>query len=166
MFSVHCRVIVENMCGFQHASSHDDCTFDARLVSKTRKDQQFNQQIKRSTCVLGSWWTSSGSRAFRFHHTRVPTQLDEALASKTRVPSLSGFVIASMFLPWALSSNRQDSTSHCSQWYWLHIACLSCSYSSLFSRHGPFTPFCTRLTQHCQVRHLALARLNRSSIIL
>ena len=30
-------------------------------------------------------------------------------------------------------------TSHCSQCNSMHVACLSCSSSSLFSRHGPFT---------------------------
>ena len=29
-----------NECGFQHSSSYGDCTFDARPVSKTEKDQQ------------------------------------------------------------------------------------------------------------------------------
>ena len=35
-----CRVVVDNKCEFQHSSSHGDCNFDARLVSKTRTDQQ------------------------------------------------------------------------------------------------------------------------------
>ena len=39
MYTVQCRVIVDNKCEFQ-LSSHCDCNFDARLVSKTRKDQQ------------------------------------------------------------------------------------------------------------------------------
>ena len=33
VYSVHCRVIVDNRCEFQHFSSHDECNFDARLVS-------------------------------------------------------------------------------------------------------------------------------------
>ena len=37
MCIVHCRVIVDNKCEFQESSSHVDCNFDARLVSKTRK---------------------------------------------------------------------------------------------------------------------------------
>ena len=40
MYTVHCPVIVDNKCEFQHSSSHGDCNFDARLVSKTRKYQQ------------------------------------------------------------------------------------------------------------------------------
>ena len=39
MYTVQCRVIVDNKCEFRH-SSHGDCNFDARLVTKTRKDQQ------------------------------------------------------------------------------------------------------------------------------
>ena len=39
MYTVQRRVTVDNNCEFQH-SSHDECNFDARLVSKTRKDQQ------------------------------------------------------------------------------------------------------------------------------
>ena len=42
MYTVQCCVFVDNMCDFQNSSSHNDCTFDARLVSKTRKDQQAN----------------------------------------------------------------------------------------------------------------------------
>ena len=37
MYIVHCRVIVDNKCEFQHSSSRVACNFDARLVSKTRK---------------------------------------------------------------------------------------------------------------------------------
>ena len=37
---VQCRVIVDNKCEFQHSSSHGDCNFDARPVSKPEKDQQ------------------------------------------------------------------------------------------------------------------------------
>ena len=40
MYTVQCRDIVDNKCELQLSSSHDDCTFGARLVSKTRKDQQ------------------------------------------------------------------------------------------------------------------------------
>ena len=39
MYSVQCRVIVDNKCEFQHLSFVGDCNFDARLVSKTRKNQ-------------------------------------------------------------------------------------------------------------------------------
>ena len=57
-------------------------------------------------------------------------------------------------------------TSHCSQCNSMHVACLSCSSSSVFSRHGPFTVpiakivcrcnklqsvFCTRLNQFRQL---------------
>ena len=37
MYSVHGRVIVDNVHEFQHSNSHVDCNFDARLLSKTRK---------------------------------------------------------------------------------------------------------------------------------
>ena len=37
MYIVHCRVIVDNKCEFQHSSSRVACNFDARLESKTRK---------------------------------------------------------------------------------------------------------------------------------
>ena len=40
MVTVHCRVIVDNKCECQQSSSHGDCNFDARPVSKTRKYQQ------------------------------------------------------------------------------------------------------------------------------
>ena len=39
MYTVQCRVIVDSK-PFQHSSSHSDCNFAARLVSKWRKDQQ------------------------------------------------------------------------------------------------------------------------------
>ena len=42
MYIVHCRVIVDNECEFQHSSSNGDCNCDERLVSKTRKNQQTN----------------------------------------------------------------------------------------------------------------------------
>ena len=37
----HAR-LTDNKGGFQHSSSRNNCTFDARLVSKTRKYQQTN----------------------------------------------------------------------------------------------------------------------------
>ena len=37
VYTVHCRVIVDNKCEFQHSSSHGDCNFDARLVSNYGK---------------------------------------------------------------------------------------------------------------------------------
>ena len=40
MYTVQFRVNVDNKCEFRSFSSHDDCTSDARLVSKTRKDRQ------------------------------------------------------------------------------------------------------------------------------
>ena len=33
------ELVVDNHFEFHHSSSHDDCTFNARLVSTTRKDQ-------------------------------------------------------------------------------------------------------------------------------
>ena len=43
MYTVPCRAIVDNMSESQHSQSHDDCTFNPRLVSKTRKDQRNSQ---------------------------------------------------------------------------------------------------------------------------
>ena len=41
VYTVHCRVIVDNKCGLLlRCSSHGDCNFDARLVINTRKYQQ------------------------------------------------------------------------------------------------------------------------------
>ena len=52
--TVRCRVVVDNTCEFQHSSSHGDCNFDARLVSKTRKYQQTNiLRFVRMTFVYG-----------------------------------------------------------------------------------------------------------------
>ena len=42
MYIVQCRAIVDNKCEFQLSSSLDDCTFPARLVNKTQKDEQNN----------------------------------------------------------------------------------------------------------------------------
>ena len=39
---MHCRVIADNKCEFQHSSSHGGCNVDARLVSKTRQQPQTN----------------------------------------------------------------------------------------------------------------------------
>ena len=50
MYIVHCRVIVDNMCVFQHSSSHVDCNFDARLVSKTRKYRS-TKKLRKHVCV-------------------------------------------------------------------------------------------------------------------
>ena len=36
------RVSVDNKCGFQRISSRDNCTLDARLVSKTRTQRETN----------------------------------------------------------------------------------------------------------------------------
>ena len=143
MYTVQCRGIVDNKCDFQQSSSHDDCTCDARLVSMTRKDQQAKvseicqddlrsqtqvEKGKTRSDLLTSHLAKCGPivplqvcqlilvqpiQCVRFHHTRVPTQVDDALqpsalAEESRemcVPSLSGFV-ASIFLSWTLTSNR------------------------------------------------------------
>ena len=62
-------------------------------------------------------------------------------------------------LSWALSS-----TSQCSRSYSLPAACFSFSYSSLFSRHGPFivpnagfTQFCTRPSTGSFQFHILIA---------
>ena len=49
--SVHCRIIVDNKCEFQHSSSHGDCNFDARLVSKTRKYRSTYDSSKKPECI-------------------------------------------------------------------------------------------------------------------
>ena len=51
MHIVHCRVIVDNMCEFQHSSSHVDCNFDARLLSKTRKYHS-TKKLRKHGCQL------------------------------------------------------------------------------------------------------------------
>ena len=45
MYIVHCRVIVDNICGVQHSSSRVDCNYDARLVSNTWKYRSVCQLI-------------------------------------------------------------------------------------------------------------------------
>ena len=73
MYTVQCRVIVDNKCEFQHASSHGDCNFDTSLVSKTRKDQQtiISESLSRwvekkgrhvqKKRVVRSWLSKCGS---------------------------------------------------------------------------------------------------------
>ena len=51
MHIVHCRVIVDNMCEFQHSSSHVDCNFDARLLNKTRKYHS-TKKLRKHGCKL------------------------------------------------------------------------------------------------------------------
>ena len=57
VYTVHCRVIVDNKCEFQHSSSHGDCNFDARLVSNYGKTNNIS------------------SLRFRQDDLRSPTQL-------------------------------------------------------------------------------------------
>ena len=40
MYTVQCRVSVDNKCEFQHSSFHDACILNVRRVSKTRNDEQ------------------------------------------------------------------------------------------------------------------------------
>ena len=49
MYIVHHRVIVDNMCEFQHSSSHVDCNFDAGLFSKTRKYRS-TKKLRKHFC--------------------------------------------------------------------------------------------------------------------
>ena len=51
----HCRVIVDNTCEFQHSSSHVDCTFNARLVSKSGR---IHKNQRRHVCQLILVWTT------------------------------------------------------------------------------------------------------------
>ena len=51
MYIVHCRVIVDNMCEFQHSSSHVDRNFDARRGSKTRKYRS-TKKMRKHFCQL------------------------------------------------------------------------------------------------------------------
>ena len=43
MYTVHCRVMVDNMCEFQHSFP-----VDGRLVNETRKDQTVNSEIRQN----------------------------------------------------------------------------------------------------------------------
>ena len=58
MCIVHCRVIVDNRCEFQHSSSHVDCNFDARLVSKTRK-YRFTKETEKARLPTDSCLNNS-----------------------------------------------------------------------------------------------------------
>ena len=51
----NCSVIVNNRCEFQHSSSHADCTFNARLVSKKRKDPQKSNNSMHQACPTTAW---------------------------------------------------------------------------------------------------------------
>ena len=51
MYIVHCRVIVDNRCEFQHSSSHVDCNFDARLVCKTQRYCS-TKKLRKHVCQL------------------------------------------------------------------------------------------------------------------
>ena len=46
--SCHCR---QQKCGFQHSSSQVDCNFDARLLSKTRKER-WTEKLSKHVCSL------------------------------------------------------------------------------------------------------------------
>ena len=52
MYSVHARVLVDNMYEFQHFSSRAGCTFfDARFASQTRK-YHWTQKLSMHVCQL------------------------------------------------------------------------------------------------------------------
>ena len=64
---MRCHVIVDNRCEFEHSSSHVDCNFDARLVSKSRKYCS-TKKLRKHVCQLilvttkpsvQSWLTAS-----------------------------------------------------------------------------------------------------------
>ena len=85
------------------------------------------------------------SQGGRFRHTRVPTQLDDALQPSalansrgTCVPSLSRFVIASMFR----SSVSVHSVARCT-------LLASLSLLSLFFRHRPLIVPSAKLVYRC-----------------
>ena len=81
---MHCPVIVDNMCEFQHSSSHVDCNFDARLASKTRKER----------------WTEKTQQA------RLPT---DSCLNNTKRPSLVNCISTN---PECQSDHRRLVYSH------------------------------------------------------
>ena len=111
MYIVHCRVIADNMCEFQHSSSHVNCHFDARLVSNTRKGR-WREKLSKHACylILVKQFTVST------HQALVQTQLGPEKRSALSV------IIAHF---WALKVIAKFGVSHFSKFRvtFCHLLC-------------------------------------------
>ena len=84
MYTVQCRVIVDNKCEFQHSSSRGDCNFDARLVSQTRKYQQTNMSEIRQADLRSPTWVP--------HNKRRHVHISQSVNRSTLVSSANRFL--------------------------------------------------------------------------
>ena len=132
---VHCRVIVDNKCEFEHSSSHSDSTFHARRVSKTGKKARLPTDSclnnSKRPILVNSISTNpecrSDHRWLVYNHSLVLNNLKHLLFAKV------GF-------------------SQCSQKFELHLAiALLLFFSFLFSRHDPFIVRSAKLVHHSMV---------------
>ena len=148
MYTVHCRVMVDNMCEFQHSFP-----VDGRLVNETRKDQTVNSEIRqndlrspthvhilqRVNCFNSSAFANgflsnqsgastltTASRSIHSEHHSLVFEHSQVLRYHAYLLSLSSSVIA---LSWARSTHRQSPKNQCSLGFSLHIACSSSSLS-------------------------------------
>ena len=122
MYIVHCRVIVDNRCEFQHSSSHVHCNFDARLVSKTRKYRS-TKKLRKHVCQLILVQTIQSVQAWST--ASRPIQRVEAITdgyhSLVLIPQVSALSVIAR--SWALKfSPTPNLASVSSQNFALHIA--------------------------------------------
>ena len=102
MYTVHCRVSVDNICEFQHSSSHVDCNFDARLVSKTRKYRS-TKKLRKHVCQLTlvyttqsvqAWSTAARPRRLVYNHHRAFMGSKVFVSFKLGVNQFTNFCVA------------------------------------------------------------------------
>ena len=155
MCIVQCRVIVDNKGEFQHSSSRGDCTFDARLASKTLMEEQatvfrcclddlrsptlVEKKKTRSECCsvvvlkLCQQILVQPIQCVRSRRTRVPTQFNNALQNQALLPSPES---VSFRLVQVIAKIRTVSVHSVTLCVWLAFrSLLLSSSSSLFMVH-------------------------------
>ena len=109
MYSVHCRVIVDNKCEFQHSSSRVDCT----VWCKTREPnvEEILEEFKKHVCwrILIKQFTVSTRQTL--------VQIRPGPEKKKKTSALS-VIIA---YRWALKVIANFETNQCSQNLALHL---------------------------------------------
>ena len=124
MYIVHCRVIVDNMCEFQHSSSHVDCNLDARTLEQNA-EVSFNKETKKArlptdSCLNNSERPSSVNCISTSPECRSDHRWLVHNHSLVLIPQVSALsVIARSLTP---KFSPSGAISLCSQNFALHVA--------------------------------------------
>ena len=156
MYIVHCRVIVDNKCEFQHSSSHVNCTFDAR-TREQNAEIPFNKETENARLPNGSCLNNSkrpclvncistNPECRNDHHRLVYNR------SLVMIPQIT--VLCHRAFNCSSKNLAEVGVILCSQNFALNLATVFLLFFSLFSRQDPF------IVRSAKLVHRSMISLN------